>query len=230
MTDTPRLTRHQQAALAAQQAAALTAGPGTSSQSSGSAPSEAGDTSDLATLRTTPASAEQVDQMREDMEAMRSLIESLRLQLPSAQSRASAPPIGAEHEPHHPVAPRATPAPTESTPPTQASTRTDTTARYQPTSSYRYDRQGTTDTQDHYRSTNRIKTSDLPKFSGKDTDDVDTFIEGISAIFEYSHITEEELLRHLPLILTGQASTWFTQLGSERRHSLQHWDDWKNAL
>ena len=232
MTDTPRLTRQQQAALAAQQAAALSTGSTPSPSMESTLSGTSTPSAEHFNPGSTSASAEQVDQMKEEMDTMRTLIESLRQQLPSTQSSAYVPPIGAEHEPHHPVAPRATPAPTWTPPPpTQTSIRTDTTARYHPSPFTRYDRQATIETQDHYRpGTNRIKSSELPKFGGKDTDDVDAFLEKVSAIYEYSHITEEELLRHLPLILTGQASTWFTQLGTERRKSLQHWDDWKNAL
>ena len=63
----------------------------------------------------------------------------------------------------------------------------------------------------------RIKSSDLPKFHGKDHEDVDQWIEKVNAIYEYSGMRDNELLQHLPMILQGNALQWFTQLGA-RRH------------
>jgi hypothetical protein len=81
---------------------------------------------------------------------------------------------------------------------------------------------------DHPRS--KIKPSDLPKFYGKDTEDIDEWIEKVSAIFTYSGAKDTELLRILPLLLQGNASEWFTTLGEEGRLRLQTWDAWKKAL
>ncbi|KAJ9095928.1 hypothetical protein QFC20_006529 [Naganishia adeliensis] len=75
----------------------------------------------------------------------------------------------------------------------------------------------------------KIKASDLPKFSGKDTEDVDQWIEKVSAIFEYSGVHDSDLLQQLPLVLQGNALTWFTQLG-KGRHSLKAWHDWQLAI
>ena len=171
MTDTPRLTRQQQAALAAQQAAALSTGSTPSPSMESTLSGTSTPSAEHFNPSSTSTSVEQVDQLKEEMDTMRTLIESLRQQLPSTQSSAYVPPIGAEHEPHHPVAPRTTPAPTWTPPPpTQTSIRTDTTARYHPSPFTRYDRQATIEMQDHYRpGTNRIKSSELPKFGGKDT-------------------------------------------------------------
>ncbi|KAJ9102240.1 hypothetical protein QFC19_004785 [Naganishia cerealis] len=75
----------------------------------------------------------------------------------------------------------------------------------------------------------KIKASDLPKFSGKDNEDVDQWIEKVSAIFEYSGVNDTDLLQQLPLVLQGNALTWFTQLGKDR-HSLRTWHDWQLAI
>ena len=77
-------------------------------------------------------------------------------------------------------------------------------------------------TNEHPRS--KIKPSDLPKFFGKDTEDVDEWIEKVSAIFTYSHAKDIDLLRILPLLLHGNASEWFTTLGEEGRARLTSWD------
>lgn len=81
---------------------------------------------------------------------------------------------------------------------------------------------------DHTRS--KLKPSDLPKFYGKDTEDVDDWIEKVSAITTYSNAKDPELLKLLPLLLNGNASEWFTTLGDEGRRRLNTWDAWKAAL
>lgn len=83
-------------------------------------------------------------------------------------------------------------------------------------------------TNEHPRS--KIKPSDLPKFYGKDNEDIDEWIEKVSAIFTYSGAKDIELLRILPLLLQGNASEWFTTLGDEGRASLLTWPAWKAAL
>lgn len=75
----------------------------------------------------------------------------------------------------------------------------------------------------------KLKASDLPKFYGKDSEDVDQWIEKVSAIFEYSGVHDSDLLQQLPLVLQGNALTWFTQLGKER-HALRTWHDWQLAI
>jgi hypothetical protein len=83
-------------------------------------------------------------------------------------------------------------------------------------------------TSEHPRS--KIKPSDLPKFYGKDTEDVDEWVEKVSAIFTYSGAKDTELLRILPLLLQGNAAVWFTSLGDEGRAGLLTWGAWKAAL
>jgi hypothetical protein len=75
----------------------------------------------------------------------------------------------------------------------------------------------------------KLKASDLPKFYGKDREDVDQWIEKVSAIFEYSGVHDSDLLQQLPLVLQGNALTWFTQLGKER-HALRTWHDGQLAI
>lgn len=76
---------------------------------------------------------------------------------------------------------------------------------------------------------NKIKASDLPKFSGKDHEDVDQWIEKVTAIYEYSGIRDSDLLQQLPMVLQGNAQTWFVGLG-KRRHRLHNWSDWQQAI
>lgn len=76
----------------------------------------------------------------------------------------------------------------------------------------------------------KLKTNDLPKFYGKDTEDVDDWIEKVSAITTYSGARDSELLRLIPLLLNGNASEWFTTLGEEGRARLNTWTAWKAAL
>ncbi|KAJ9112497.1 hypothetical protein QFC22_006244 [Naganishia vaughanmartiniae] len=75
----------------------------------------------------------------------------------------------------------------------------------------------------------KLKASELPKFSGKDNEDVDQWIEKVSAIFEYSGVHDSDLLQQLPLVLQGNALTWFTQLGKDRL-ALRTWYDWQLAI
>ena len=95
---------------------------------------------------------------------------------------------------------------------------------------YREATHGTSSTfmNEHPRS--KIKPSDLPKFYGKDNEDVDEWIEKVSAIFTYSRARDIDFLRILPLLLHGNASEWFTTLGEEGRARLTSWDSWKAAL
>ncbi|KAJ9117424.1 hypothetical protein QFC22_004274 [Naganishia vaughanmartiniae] len=95
---------------------------------------------------------------------------------------------------------------------------------------YREGTQGTSSTFTNEQNRSKIKPSDLLKFFGKDTEDVDEWIEKVSAIFTYSRARDIDLLRILPLLLHGNASEWFTTLGEEGRARLISWDAWKAAL
>ncbi|KLT38289.1 hypothetical protein CC85DRAFT_253259, partial [Cutaneotrichosporon oleaginosum] len=76
----------------------------------------------------------------------------------------------------------------------------------------------------------RLKASELPKFAGKDGEDVDHWISKVDAIFTYSGVSNRDLLQILPLILTGKASNWFANLTPGERDSLTTWELWKDAL
>jgi hypothetical protein len=76
----------------------------------------------------------------------------------------------------------------------------------------------------------KLKASDLPKFYGKDTEDVGDWIEKVSAITTYSQARDSELLKLLPLLLNGNASEWFATLGEAARAQLSTWELWKAAL
>jgi hypothetical protein len=78
---------------------------------------------------------------------------------------------------------------------------------------YREGTHGTSSTFTNEHPRSKIKPSDLPKFYGKDNEDVDEWIEKVSAIFTYSRARDIDLLRILPLLLHGNASDWFTTLG-----------------
>ncbi|KAJ9115481.1 hypothetical protein QFC22_005239 [Naganishia vaughanmartiniae] len=52
----------------------------------------------------------------------------------------------------------------------------------------------------------KLKASDLPRL-GKDREDVDQWIEKVSAIYEYSGVNDSDLLQQLPLVLRGNALT-----------------------
>jgi hypothetical protein len=76
----------------------------------------------------------------------------------------------------------------------------------------------------------RLKASDFPKFGGRDNENVDDWIAKVSAIAEYSGLSDRDLLQQLPLLLINKASTWFTNLGHNQRSSLSTWKLWQDAL
>ncbi|KAJ9101380.1 hypothetical protein QFC20_005262 [Naganishia adeliensis] len=50
----------------------------------------------------------------------------------------------------------------------------------------------------------KLQASDLPIFFGEDSEDIDQWIEKVSAIFEYSGVHDSDLLQQLPLVLRAQ--------------------------
>jgi hypothetical protein len=76
----------------------------------------------------------------------------------------------------------------------------------------------------------KIKASDLPKYSGLDTEDIEVWIERLSAIFEANRVTDAEIIGHISVTLKDNASLWYTKLGSDVRSSLSTWADWKKVL
>lgn len=77
----------------------------------------------------------------------------------------------------------------------------------------------------------RLKASDLPKFSGKvgGDQDVDTWIETVTMLYEASEAPLSALLRALPLVFKDEALKWLTALGPDR-HRLTTWALWCEAL
>jgi hypothetical protein len=86
--------------------------------------------------------------------------------------------------------------------------------------------------QDHSlpRSASKIKASDLPKFSGGKEEDVEIWIEQISAIFDVNRSSTSEIVAFLSVILKDHALRWFTRLGSKGRARLSTWTLWKHTL
>jgi hypothetical protein len=76
----------------------------------------------------------------------------------------------------------------------------------------------------------KLKASDFPNFYGKVNEDIDEWIEKVSAIFEYSGSNDAALLQPLPSILKDNALTWVTSVGKSMRSSLRTWDQWQHAL
>lgn len=74
----------------------------------------------------------------------------------------------------------------------------------------------------------RLRADDLPKYYGN-KDDVETWIQTVSAIWESSGVPEASLLSILPLLLKGKASKWYVSLGKDRRE-LRTWKKWKAAF
>jgi hypothetical protein len=87
-------------------------------------------------------------------------------------------------------------------------------------------------THDHslLEATSKIKASDLPKFSGGKDEDVETWIQQISAIFDVNRSSTSEIVAFLSVILKDTALRWFTRLGSKGRARLLTWTLWKEAL
>jgi hypothetical protein len=76
----------------------------------------------------------------------------------------------------------------------------------------------------------KIKASDLPKFKGEKGDDVEVWIEQVSAIFEANHCTNSEIVAFLSVILKDTALKWFTRLGPKGRSQFPTWIHWQDAL
>jgi hypothetical protein len=79
-------------------------------------------------------------------------------------------------------------------------------------------------------SSTKIKASDLPKFKGEKGDDVEVWIEQVSAIFEANHCTNSEIVAFLSVILKDTALKWFTRLGPKGRSQFPTWIHWQDAL
>jgi hypothetical protein len=76
----------------------------------------------------------------------------------------------------------------------------------------------------------KIKASDLPKFKGEKGDDVEVWIEQVSAIFEANRCNNSEIVAFLSVILKDNALKWFTRLGPKGRSQFPTWTHWQDAL
>jgi hypothetical protein len=76
----------------------------------------------------------------------------------------------------------------------------------------------------------KIKASDLPKFKGDKGEDVETWIEQLSAIFQANRCSDLEIVAFLSVILKDTALKWFTRLGVKGRSQFVTWMDWQDAL
>jgi hypothetical protein len=76
----------------------------------------------------------------------------------------------------------------------------------------------------------RIKASVLPKFRGDKEEDVEAWIEQVSAIFGAHGCTESATVAILSVILKHNALEWFTRLGCKGRSRLPTWIHWQEAL
>lgn len=79
-------------------------------------------------------------------------------------------------------------------------------------------------------SSTKVKASDLPKFFKGKTDDVEVWLEQLSAIFEANGCTNSEINALLSVILKGTALKWFTRLGPKGRSQFPTWSHWQEAL
>ncbi|CAF1427239.1 unnamed protein product, partial [Didymodactylos carnosus] len=70
-------------------------------------------------------------------------------------------------------------------------------------------------------STIHLKASDLPTYRGRQDEDIDQWAEQVSAIKQYSHTIDGELLKILPLVFRDSALTWFTTLANYQTESLR---------
>jgi hypothetical protein len=76
----------------------------------------------------------------------------------------------------------------------------------------------------------KVKASDLPKFKGDKTEDVEVWIEQVSAIFEANMCSNSEIVAFLSVILKDNALKWFTRLGPKGRSQYPTWTHWQEAL
>lgn len=76
----------------------------------------------------------------------------------------------------------------------------------------------------------KIKASDLPKFRGEKGEDVEVWIEQVSAIFEANMCSNQEIVALLSVILKDTALKWFTRLGPKGRSQFPTWIHWQEAL
>ncbi|CEH19114.1 FOG: Transposon-encoded proteins with TYA, reverse transcriptase, integrase domains in various combinations [Ceraceosorus bombacis] len=77
----------------------------------------------------------------------------------------------------------------------------------------------------------RLRVEDFPKYNGsaKGKNDVDTWLEEVTAIFEFSGARESQFLKLIPRLLEHGARDWFVDL-KDQRYEMHTWDDWQEAF
>ncbi|OWZ49286.1 hypothetical protein C356_02440 [Cryptococcus neoformans c45] len=76
----------------------------------------------------------------------------------------------------------------------------------------------------------RLKASDLPKFYGRDDDDIVYWVQKISSIKRSSQATDSDILRLLPSLLRGNAFNYYARLSEKEHTSLTTWAAWSKEL
>lgn len=76
----------------------------------------------------------------------------------------------------------------------------------------------------------KLKATDFPTFKGHDGEDVDAWIEKVTAILDYSGAPDAAFLQLLPSILKDNALSTFISFGQEHRANLRTWEEWQHAL
>ncbi|KAJ9092256.1 hypothetical protein QFC20_007430 [Naganishia adeliensis] len=81
-----------------------------------------------------------------------------------------------------------------------------------------------------WKSSSKVKASDLPKFRREKGEDVEVWIEQLSAIFEANGSSNAEIVALLSVILKDTALKWFARLGVKGRSQFPTWLHWQEAL
>ncbi|CEH12493.1 Zinc finger, CCHC-type [Ceraceosorus bombacis] len=91
--------------------------------------------------------------------------------------------------------------------------------------------QRTTPESDDSSNKTRLRVEDFPKYNGsaKGKNDVDTWLEEVTAIFEFSGARESQFLKLIPRLLEHGACDWFVDL-KDQRYEMHTWGDWQEAF
>ncbi|KIY55178.1 hypothetical protein I307_05461 [Cryptococcus deuterogattii 99/473] len=76
----------------------------------------------------------------------------------------------------------------------------------------------------------RLKASELPKFHGRDDDDIVDWVQKISSIKRGSGATDSDILRLLPSVLRGNAFNYYSRLSEQEHATLNTWASWAKEL
>ncbi|AAW46799.1 hypothetical protein CNBM1580 [Cryptococcus deneoformans B-3501A] len=76
----------------------------------------------------------------------------------------------------------------------------------------------------------QLKASDLPKFYGRDDDDIVDWVQKISSIKRGSQATDIDILRLLPSLLRSNSLNYYARLSEKEHTSLTTWAAWSKEL